>query len=54
MPENIIKNITGQIRPQMPVIKRLVDYTPDEIKKVPRLFEWFDLYVCNLAKNKYH
>ena len=40
VPEKIIKNITDQIRPQMPVIKRLVDYSPEEIKSVPRLFEW--------------
>ena len=34
-------NITDQIRPQLPVPKTLVEYTPEEMKNVPRLFEWF-------------
>jgi hypothetical protein len=40
VPEKILKNISYQIRPQMPVIKRLGEYSPEEIKQVPRLFEW--------------
>jgi hypothetical protein len=40
VPEKIIKNIAYQIPPQTPVVKRLSEYTVDEIKQVPRLFEW--------------
>ena len=40
IPENIISNISEQIRPQIPVAKRLTDYSEQEISEFPRLFEW--------------
>ena len=40
MPETILQNVTDQIYPQMPVPKRLEDYSEEEIKNFPGLFEW--------------
>ena len=40
VPEDILKNITGQIRQLREVPKRLDEYTQDERDAFPRLFEW--------------
>lgn len=40
IPEEILKNITGQIRQVMPVPKRLDEFSAEERDQFPRLFEW--------------
>lgn len=40
VPAEIIKNVSDQIRPMMNVPKPLTDYTDEDIKNFPRLFEW--------------
>ena len=41
IPEDILKNITGQIRQIMPVPRRLDEFSPEERAQFPRLFEWY-------------
>ncbi|KAI0212630.1 39S ribosomal protein L13, mitochondrial [Lamellibrachia satsuma] len=50
VPEDILKNITGQIRQQREVPKRLDEYTQEERDAFPRLFEWPEDYVPNPGK----
>ena len=37
----MIGNVCDQIGQQLPVPKRLPEYTEEEIKNFPRLFEWY-------------
>jgi len=40
VPEDILKNVSGQIEQVQVVPKRLEDYSQEEIESFPRLFEW--------------
>ncbi|XP_074643239.1 large ribosomal subunit protein uL13m-like [Tubulanus polymorphus] len=40
IPDDIRANITDQIRQIMPVPKRLDEYSPEERKTFPKLFDW--------------
>jgi len=44
VPENILDNVSGQIRQVMAVPKRLEDFTQEEIDSFPRMFELPDDY----------
>ena len=45
IPEEIKRNISGQIRPLRPVPKRLQEYTEEEIKNYPNIFDYPEDYV---------
>lgn len=40
VPDEILKNVTGQIRQVQAIPKRLDEYTAEERAEFPRLFEW--------------
>lgn len=42
VPEEIMSNISGQLRQVMPVPKKITDYTPQEIAAFPKLFDWYE------------
>lgn len=45
IPEEIKKNISGQIRPLKAVPKRLQEYSDEEIKNFPKLFDYPKDYI---------
>lgn len=45
IPEEIKKNISGQIRPLRPVPKRLQEYNEEEIRTFPKLFDYPKDYI---------
>ncbi len=45
IPEEIKKNISGQIRPLRPAPKRLQEYNQEEIKNFPKLFDYPKDYI---------
>ncbi|XP_057371734.1 large ribosomal subunit protein uL13m-like [Daphnia carinata] len=45
IPEEIKSNLSGQIRPIMPVPKRLQEYSKEEIDNYPKVFEFPNDYV---------
>lgn len=45
IPEEIKKNISGQIRPLRQVPKRLQEYSNEEIKSFPKLFDYPQDYI---------
>ncbi|XP_005107728.1 39S ribosomal protein L13, mitochondrial [Aplysia californica] len=44
IPQEILENVSGQIRQVQVVPKKLEDYTEEEIQNFPRLFEWPENY----------
>ncbi|XP_071118053.1 large ribosomal subunit protein uL13m-like isoform X1 [Haliotis cracherodii] len=52
VPKEILANVTGQIRQVMPVPKRYDEYTEEERKTFPRLFDWPEDHVLDLGKKK--
>ncbi|KAG1714847.1 39S ribosomal protein L13, mitochondrial [Nymphon striatum] len=45
VPEEILKNVSSQIRQLRPVPKKLDEYSKEEIEKYPKLFDWPEDYV---------
>ena len=45
IPEEILRNVTAQIRQLRPVPKRLEDYSKEEQEQFPKLFDWPKEYV---------
>jgi hypothetical protein len=45
IPEEIKGNISGQIRPVMPVPKRLTGYSKEEIDNFPKVFDYPNDYI---------
>ncbi|XP_018015909.1 39S ribosomal protein L13, mitochondrial [Hyalella azteca] len=45
VPEEILRNVSAQLRQMRAVPKRLDHYTEDEVKNFPKLFEWPKDYV---------
>lgn len=52
VPEDILKNITGQIHQVMPVPKQLNEYSKEDREKFPRLFDWPKDHVINPGNKK--
>lgn len=50
VPEEILNNISGQLRQLREVPKRLDEYSEEEKKHFPRLFEWPEEHVINPGK----
>ncbi len=45
IPEDIRRNLSGQIRPIMPIPKRLQEYSKEEIDSYPKVFDYPNDYV---------
>ena len=45
VPENIMQNVTNQIRQVRPVPKRLDHYSKEEVEKFPKVMNWPDNYI---------
>jgi hypothetical protein len=45
IPEDIKRNISGQIRPIMPVPKRLTEYSKEDVDNFPKIFDYPNDYV---------
>ena len=52
MPDDVRKNISGQIPQVMPVPTRLDEYSADERRNFPRLFEFDDDHVMHPGWHK--
>lgn len=50
IPEDIKRNISGQIRPIMPVPKRLTEYSKEEVDNFPKIFDYPNDYVVRWLK----
>lgn len=40
IPSELMKNVTSQIRQLREIPKRLEEYSPEEVEKFPKLFDW--------------
>lgn len=52
IPDDIRANLTGQIRQVMPVPRRLDEFTDEERKNFPRLFDWPEDYIADTEKEE--
>jgi len=52
VPEDILRNISGEIQQVMPVPKRLDEYSQEERNKFPRLFDWPEDYIISPGNKK--
>lgn len=61
VPEEIMENISDQIRQVQEMPKRLDEFNEEEIEKFPKLFDWLAIYIliyfiicCYCPKTHYH
>jgi large subunit ribosomal protein L13 len=52
MPDDIRRNLTGQIRQVMPVPRRLDEYSQQERENFPKLFDWPADYIISPGNKK--
>jgi len=52
VPEDILRNISGEIQQVMPVPIRLDEYSQEERNKFPRLFDWPEDYIISPGNKK--
>ncbi|ELU04557.1 hypothetical protein CAPTEDRAFT_159961 [Capitella teleta] len=52
LPEDILRNVSSQIQQVMPVPKRLDEFSAEERKAFPQLFEWPKDYIMETGQKK--